>query len=49
MLDAFPLDVWVGRAVAEQYGPGFDPAVFRPYAGVAQQYIFYYARRGSLE
>jgi len=44
MLDAFPLDVWMKRAVAQQYGPGFDPGVFSPYAGVAQQYIFYYTR-----
>jgi len=44
MLDAFPLDVWMKRAVAERYGPGFDPGVFSPYAGLAQQYIFYHAR-----
>ena len=44
MLDVFPLDVWMKRAVAEHYGPGFDPAVFSPYAGIAQQYIFYYMR-----
>lgn len=46
MLDAFPVDVWMKRAVAEHYGPGFDPAVFSPYAGVAQQYIFHYIRNG---
>ena len=44
MLDAFPMDVWMKRAIAEHYGPGFDPAVFGPYAGIAQQYIFYYTR-----
>jgi len=44
MLDAFPRDVWVKRAVARHYGPGFDPGVFSPYAGIAQQYIFYYTR-----
>ena len=47
MLDAFPLDVWMKRAVATQYGPGFDPAVFSPYAGVAQQYIYHYVRTGN--
>ena len=46
MLDAFPLDVWMKRAIAEQYGPGFDPGVFSPYAGIAQQYIFHYVRNG---
>jgi len=44
MLDVFPLDVWMKRAIASQYGQGFDPGVFSPYAGVAQQYIFYYTR-----
>ena len=44
MLDSFPLDVWMKRAVAEHYGPGFDPGVFSPYAGIAQQYIFNYVR-----
>ena len=47
MLDAFPLDVWIKRAVAEHYGPGFDPGVFSPYAGIAQQYIFHYVRNGG--
>lgn len=47
MLDSFPLDVWMKRAVAERLGPAFDPAVFHPYAGVAQQYIFHYMRSGA--
>jgi len=46
-MDAFPLDVWMKRAVAEHYGPGFDPGIFTPYAGLAQQYIFYYTRCGD--
>jgi len=44
MLDAFPVDVWMKRAVAQHYSPGFDPGIFHPYAGVAQQYIYYYIR-----
>ena len=44
MLDAFPLDVWMKRAVVEHYGPKFDQNVFSPYAGIAQQYIFHYKR-----
>ena len=47
MLDAFPRDVWMKRAVAKHYGAAFDPAVFSPYAGVAQQYIFFYERSGT--
>ena len=44
MLDAFPLDVWMKRAVAEHYGTYFDPGIFSPYAGIAQQYIYHYTR-----
>ncbi|MDR0491678.1 MAG: DNA-3-methyladenine glycosylase 2 family protein [Oscillospiraceae bacterium] len=44
MLDSFPLDVWMKRAISEQYGPNFDPVVFSPFAGIAQQYIFHYVR-----
>ena len=43
-LDAFPIDVWMKRAVAQHYGTDFDPVIFSPYAGIAQQYIFHYMR-----
>ena len=42
--DAFPIDVWIKRAI-EKYFPGeFDAARLGPYAGIAQQYLFYYER-----
>ena len=44
--DAFPIDVWM-RRVAEKYfndGAEFSSARFGPYAGIAQQYLFYYER-----
>jgi len=44
MLDAFPVDVWMERAVAEHFGKDFDPSIFSPHAGIAQQYIFYFKR-----
>lgn len=44
MLDVFPLDVWMKRAVSEHYGSHFNPDIFTPYAGIAQQYIFHYMR-----
>jgi len=47
MLDAFPIDVWMKRAVEKHYGPDFDPRIFAPYAGIAQQYIFHYMRTGE--
>lgn len=42
-LESFPLDVWMKRAMATLFD-GMDPSAFGAYAGVAQQYIFHYAR-----
>ena len=47
MLDAFPVDVWMKKAIRNHCGPDFDPSVFSPYAGIAQQYMFYYERSGA--
>ena len=43
--DAFPVDVWIKRAM-ERYFPNgdFTPDSFGDYAGIAQQYLFYYER-----
>ncbi len=43
-LGAFPIDVWMRRAIDEYFDGDLDPSVFGEYAGVAQQYIFHYAR-----
>lgn len=42
--DAFPIDVWMKRAIDEYFGGHLDPRTLGPYAGVAQQYIFHYIR-----
>lgn len=42
-LDSFPLDVWMKRAMATLFD-GMNPQLFGEYAGIAQQYIFHYAR-----
>lgn len=45
-LDAFPVDVWIKR-VGEKYFPEekeFTGKLFGKYAGIAQQYLFYYER-----
>lgn len=42
-LNAFPKDVWIKRVVAEYY-PGGLPECMRGFEGVAQQYLFEYAR-----
>ena len=44
--DAFPVDVWIKR-VGEKYFPeieDFSGSAFGRYAGIAQQYLFYYER-----
>ncbi len=43
-LDAFPIDVWVKRVIAEYYGGDVKPSDFGTYAGLAQQYLFYHRR-----
>ena len=42
--EAFPIDVWVKRVIAESYGEGFDPKTLGKYAGIAQQYLFNHRR-----
>ena len=43
-LEAFPIDVWMKRAIDEYFDGKLDPASLGAYAGVAQQYIFHYIR-----
>ena len=43
-LEAFPIDVWMKRAIDEYFDGKLDPATLGRYAGVAQQYIFHYIR-----
>lgn len=42
-VEAFPLDVWMKRAMATLF-PGMSADDFGSHAGVAQQYIFHYSR-----
>ena len=42
-IEAFPRDVWIKRALTELFS-GELPQCALPYAGIAQQYIFYYIR-----
>lgn len=43
-MDRFPIDVWMKRALERYFPKNFDPKILGLYAGLAQQYIFYYAR-----
>ena len=44
IMSAFPVDVWMKRALKENFPKKFDPASLGEYAGLAQQYIFFHAR-----
>jgi len=47
-LDAFPVDVWMKRAIVQFFGEEkFDYRRFGDLAGLAQQYMFHYMRNGS--
>lgn len=43
-LDSFPVDVWIKRVLAKFYPNGF-PQEYMRYGGIAQQFLFHYARR----
>jgi len=46
--EAFPVDVWIGRAIERLYGGKIDFARFGDGAGMAQQYLFHYLRNGGV-
>ena len=49
--DAFPVDVWIKRVISKYFAsvdaPEFAPAALGEYAGIAQQFLFYYERYGG--
>ncbi len=45
-IQAFPIDVWIKRGIDEMYNGVLDTEIFSPYGGIAQQYLFYYMRKG---
>ncbi|MGN1346775.1 MAG: DNA-3-methyladenine glycosylase family protein [Eubacteriales bacterium] len=42
--EAFPVDVWMKKSLARHFPDGLDVKAFGQYAGIAQQYLFYYER-----
>jgi N-glycosylase/DNA lyase len=44
---AFPRDVWIRRVEKEHFNGHFPDERFEGYAGVLQQYLFYYGRNAS--
>ena len=49
--DAFPIDVWIKKVIAKYFlsyeNDTFDPSLLGDYAGIAQQFLFYYERYGG--
>ena len=43
-LEAFPIDVWMRRAIDTYFDGSLDVGALGRYAGIAQQYIFHYIR-----
>ncbi len=43
-LEAYPIDVWMKRAIDAYFDGHLDHTALGPYAGIAQQYIFHYIR-----
>lgn len=43
-MDIFPVDVWIKRVLRAHFKADFRPDSLGPYAGLFQQYMFYYAR-----
>ena len=46
---AFPIDVWIDRVQKSFYSGHFPVEKYHGYAGIMQQYIFYYARKEMLK
>ena len=43
-IDSFPIDVWIERVIDDIYDGYFETEQFNGYAGIVQQYMFYYGR-----
>jgi N-glycosylase/DNA lyase len=43
-IEGFPIDVWILRAIKEIYNNKFNKDKYQGYAGIVQQYMFYYIR-----
>ncbi|HWT27771.1 MAG TPA: DNA glycosylase [Mobilitalea sp.] len=43
-IEAFPIDVWIKKVLSEIYQNSFSVDRYQGYAGIVQQYMFYYKR-----
>ena len=43
-IEAFPIDIWIQKIIEKRYGGRFDVSKFEGYAGIVQQYMYFYER-----
>ena len=48
-IDSFPVDVWIKKICDKYYEGSFPVEKYKGYAGVIQQYMFFYGREGDKE
>ncbi len=48
-IESFPVDVWIGRILKDIYHNKFDLELYNGFAGIVQQYMFYYIRSQNKE
>ena len=48
-VECFPVDVWIRRAMDHFFGENGLPSEAVEYAGIVQQYLFYWARTTGLK
>lgn len=48
-MNAFPVDVWINRALEHHYPEGFRHERYAPWAGLVQQFLFMEERRSAKE
>ena len=46
-IEAFPVDVWIQRVLDMYYANGFPFERYKGFAGIMQQYIFYFVRKSN--
>lgn len=46
--DAFPVDTWINRVITNEFKGNLDIDRFGKYAGIIQQFLFYYAKYGAV-
>ncbi|MBO5388304.1 MAG: hypothetical protein J6A59_09220 [Lachnospiraceae bacterium] len=46
--EAFPIDTWIGKVITNEFKGNLDITKFGKYAGIIQQFLFYYAKYGTV-